>query len=217
MDRRSFVVGSACALLTPSFLKDATRTIERTSSPLLLAPDNAARTLFALRGRNPTGPGYFYDLWLDSPEVDLNDDFFYMSWREFLQAKGYDVPGGERVLAKILLDDYDRHLKLDGETPRERLAEARTRLDEPAAEDFLFDEWKCWGSPQAKAYDALYSLDLGPDLRLNRGTGSVEFINSPSLSYYANSVEVEGCLSLSLLQGRLNELGTGLRIEIRDL
>ena len=217
MDRRSFIVGSACALLTPSFLKDVTRTIERTSSPVLLAPDNAARTVFALRGRNPTGPGYFYDLWLDSPEADPNDDFFYMSWREFLQAKGYSVRGGDRALAKTLVDYYDHHLKLDGETPRERLAEARARLDEPADEDFLFDEWKIWGSPQGKAYDELYSLDLGPDLCLNRGAGSVEFINSPSLGYYANSVEVEGCLSLSLLQGRLNELGTGFRIEIRDL
>jgi hypothetical protein len=123
----------------------------------------------------------------------------------------------ETALAKTLLDYYDHHLKLDGETPRERLAEARARLDEPADEDFLFDEWKIWGSPQGKAYCELYSLDLGPDLRLNRGAGSVEFINSPSLGYYANSVEVEGCLSLSLLQGRLNELGTGFRIEIRDL
>jgi hypothetical protein len=45
----------------------------------------------------------------------------------------------------------------------------------------------------------------------------VDFIDSPSLGYYACSVEVDGCLSLSLLQGRLNELGTGLQIEIRDL
>ena len=217
MDRRSFIVSAAFAFLTPSFLKDATRTIERTSSPLLLAPDNPVRTMFALRGEAFTRPGYFYDLWLDSPDADPYDDFFYMSWREFLHARGYCARGGDRALANTLLDYYDHHLKLYGETPREKLAEARAKLDEPADEDFLFDEWKSWGSPQGKAYDALYGLDLGPDPRLNRGSGSVEFINSPSLGYYANSVEVEGCLSLSLLQGRLNELGTGLQIEIRDL
>jgi hypothetical protein len=217
MDRRSFIVSASCALLTPSFLKDATRTIERTLSPLLVAPDNPTRTLFALRGKNPTGPQYFYDLWLDTTEADPNDDFFYMSWRDFLVAKGYGVRGGDLALAKVLLDYYDRHLKLDGETPREKLAEARAKLDEPADEDFLFEEWKTWGSPQGKAYDTLYNLDLGPDPRLRRGAGSIEFINSPSLGYYAKSVEVEGCLSLSLLQGRLSELGTGFQIEIRNL
>jgi hypothetical protein len=217
MDRRSFIVSAACAFLTPSFLKDATRIIEHTSSPLLVAPDNPTRTVFALRGKNPTGPGYFYDLWLDSPEADMNEDFFYMSWREFLRAKGYGAQGGDRALAKLLLDDYNRHLNLNGETQREWLAESRAKLDEPADEDFLFDEWKSWGSPQGKAYNALYHLDLGPDPRLRHGAGSVEFIDSPSLGYSACSVEVEGCMSLSLLQGRLNELGTGFQIELRVL
>jgi hypothetical protein len=217
MDRRSFIVSAACAILTPSFLQDATRAIERTSSPLLVPPDNPTRTLHALRGANPTGSGYFYDLWLDSTDEDPDDDFFYMTWREFIHAKGYRVRGKDNALAKLLLHYHERYLSLDGETPREKLAEARTRLDEPADEDFLFDEWKSWGSPQGKAYNELFHLDLGPDPRLRRGTGSVNFIDSPSLGYYACSVAVEGCLSLSLLQGRLNELGSGIEIEIRDL
>ena len=217
MDRRSFIVSAACTFLTPSFLTDVNRTIERTSSPLLVAPDSPTRTMFAMRGQNSTGPGYFYDLWMDSPEEDPNDAFFYMSWREFLEAKGYKTRGGDRALAKLLIDYYDHHLRLDGETARERLSEAKATLDEPADEDFLFDEWKSWGSPQGKAYNALYHLDLGPDPRLRRGAGSIDFIDSPSLGYYACSVELEGCLSLSLLQGRLNELGTGFQIELRNL
>ena len=104
-----------------------------------------------------------------------------------------------------------------GETDVERLQEARVLLDEPADEDFLLDQWKSWGSPQGKAYDELFDLDLGLDPRLHRGIGSLDFIDSPSLGYYACSVELDGCLSLSLLQGRLNELGTGFRIEIPRL
>jgi hypothetical protein len=217
MDRRSFIVSAACALLTPSFLKDTTRIIERTSSPLLVAPDNPTRTLFALRGRALTGSGFFYDLWLDSVREDPNDDFFYMTWREYIAARGYRVRGKDRALAKLLLENYEEHLTLNGETHGERLKEARVLLDEPADEDFLLDQWKTWGSPQGKAYHELFDLDLGPDPRLHRGVGLIDFIDSPSLGYYACSVEVDGCLSLSLLQGRLNELGTGLQIEIRDL
>lgn len=217
MDRRSFIVSAACALLTPGFLRDAARTLERTSSPLLVPPDSPSRTLYALRGAKLTGPGYFYDLWLDSVREDPNDDFFYMTWREYLSARGYRVRGKDRALAKLLLKFYEEHLALNGETDGERLKEARALLDEPANGDFLLDQWKSWGSPQGKAYNELFDLDLGPDPRLRRGTGSVDFIDSPSLGYYACSVEVDGCLSLSLLQGRLNELGTGLQIEIRDL
>jgi hypothetical protein len=184
---------------------------------LLVAPDNPTRTLFALRGRALTGSGFFYDLWLDSVREDPNDDFFYMTWREYIAARGYRVRGKDRALAKLLLENYEEHLTLNGETHGERLKEARVLLDEPADEDFLLDQWKTWGSPQGKAYHELFDLDLGPDPRLHRGVGLIDFIDSPSLGYYACSVEVDGCLSLSLLQGRLNELGTGLQIEIRDL
>jgi hypothetical protein len=217
MDRRSFIVSAASALLTPAFLRDAARILERTSSPLLVPPDSPTRTLYALRGAKLTGPGYFYDLWLDSVREDPNDDFFYMTWREYIAARGYRVRGKDRALAKLLLEYYGEHLTLNSETDGRRLKEARALLDEPANEDFLLDQWKSWGSPQGKAYNELFDLDLGPDPRLQRGTGSVNFIDSPSLGYNACSVEVDGCLSLSLLQGRLNELGTGLRIEIRDL
>lgn len=217
MDRRSFLVSATAAFLTPTFLKDVTRTIERTSAPLLVPPDNPTRTLFALRGEHLMRPGYVYDLWMDSTEQDSEDEFFYMTWREFLHARGYRVRGGERALARLLLECHEHDMKLSGESLREKLREARALLDEPADQEFLFDEWKSWGSPQGKAYNELSDLDLGPDPRLRRGTGSIDFIDSPSLGYYACSVEVDGCLSLSLLQGRLNELGTGLRIEIRDL
>jgi hypothetical protein len=217
MDRRSFIVSAASALLTPTFLRDAARILERTSSPLLVPPDSPSRTLYALRGAKPMRTGYFYDLWLDSLTEDPEDDFFYMTWREYLSARGYRVRGKDRALSKLLLKYCEEHLTLNGETDSERLKESCVLLDEPANGDFLVDQWKSWGSPQGKAYNELFDLDLGPDPRLRRGTGSVDFIDSPSLGYYACSVEVDGCLSLSLLQGRLNELGTGLQIEIRDL
>lgn len=217
MDRRSFVVSATAGLLTPAFLKDVTRTIERTAAPLLVPPDKPFRTLYALRSAKLTGPGFFYDLWMDTPEEDLNDDFFCMTWREYLVARGYSISSDDCGTAKLLLEYYADHLALNGETDDQRLKEARVLLDKRADAEFLADEWKSWGSPQGKAYKELLSLDLGPDPRLHRGIGSINFIDSPSLGYYASSVEVDGCLSLSLLQGRLNELGTGLEIEIQDI
>ena len=47
--------------------------------------------------------------------------------------------------------------------------------------------------------------------------GSFTMFPAAGFGYSACSVEVEGCMSLSLLQGRLNELGTGFQIELRDL
>ena len=47
--RRSFLIGVTSAILTAGFYRDAVRSTERKDEPLLVAPDQVKRTLFAIR------------------------------------------------------------------------------------------------------------------------------------------------------------------------
>lgn len=86
--------------------------------------------------------------------------------------------------------------------------------------DAQMDWWDvvdCWGrvdSPNAKAYRLLESYDLGPDLVGKDAVGEILFIDGPCPGNDYLGVEAPSLVDLSLLQKRLNELKTGIRISI---
>ena len=210
MRRLGFLIDPNSEHVNAAFVEKA-----RKYGPLLTAPKNSTRMMYALRGESISGAGYFYDLWLDEPEDNLSDPFFEMTWREFFQAKGYG--SDDRELAQELLSDQMYYRFEDEEEEAKKIEGAIAALDETPEGDFLHEEYLSWGSPQGKAYNILAGLDLGHEYDPEKTVGCINFIDSPSLSYHACSVEVEDCLSLSLLQAKLNELNTGIEIEIRDM
>ena len=210
MRRRGFLIDPNSEHINATFVEKA-----RKYGPLLAAPENSTRTMYALRSESISGSGYFYDLWLDEPEDNLSDPFFDMTWREFFKAKGYG--SDDKELAQELLSDHLYYRFEDEEDETKKIEGATAALDESPDIDFLHEEYRSWGSPQGRAYKTLAGLDLGPEYDPEKTVGLINFIDSPSLSYHACSVEVEDCLSLSLLQAKLNELNTGIEIEIRDM
>ena len=78
----------------------------------------------------------------------------------------------------------------------------------------IIDSWGRNDSPHAKAYYLLESLDLGPELSGKAAVGEIRFIDGacPGNDYLGAHAPAE--LDLSLLQKRLNDLGTGIRISI---
>ena len=69
-------------------------------------------------------------------------------------------------------------------------------------------------SPNARAYRLLEDLDLGPQLTGAEAVGEIDFIDGarPGVDYLG--VEAPTQLDMALLQKRLNDLETGVRILI---
>ncbi|RLC56446.1 MAG: hypothetical protein DRI30_05825 [Chloroflexi bacterium] len=76
----------------------------------------------------------------------------------------------------------------------------------------VIDTWARTDSPNARAYRLLENLDLGPDLCGENAVGRIDFIDGdrPGSDYLG--AHAPGQLDLALLQKRLNDLDTGIRI-----
>jgi len=70
------------------------------------------------------------------------------------------------------------------------------------------------GSSNAEAFYLLESLDLGPDLNGKDAVGEIRFIDGACPGNDYLGVEAADQVSISLLQKRLNELNTGIRISM---
>ena len=78
----------------------------------------------------------------------------------------------------------------------------------------VVDTWMCTDSPNARAYRLLEDLDLGPDLNRADAVGEIRFIDGPCPGNDYLGVEAVDEVSISLLQKRLNDLDTGIRISM---
>lgn len=78
--------------------------------------------------------------------------------------------------------------------------------------DVLVDHWARRDSPNAQAYFLLDGLDLGPEFSGADAVGEIRFIDGPCPGNDYLGVEAADEVSLSLLQKRLNQLGTGIRV-----
>jgi len=85
-------------------------------------------------------------------------------------------------------------------------------LDNPADEDAYMDYWCGSDSPNAKAFHLLESLDIGTGLRHENQVGGLVFYDGPMPGSDYLGVHAECAVTLSLLQHRLNELNTGIRV-----
>jgi hypothetical protein len=77
--------------------------------------------------------------------------------------------------------------------------------------------WEQRGSPMAKAYRLLENLDLGPEFESEDAVGQLDFVDCPNMCSSYRGVQTEHPVSISLLQKRLNELNTGIRISVVEV
>jgi hypothetical protein len=193
ISRRFFLVGAG-ALITTSFVSKAVAYAEQTSRPLLVTPDRIEGELFIYGdGRISLGP------------FSLEDNEPIPTWRQYLaQRIGRPIETRSDIIASGYPDLTEQELDtlLDGYS--------------------WADNWEYMRSPTARAYRLLHSLDLGL-LRhrpgYTREENSLTFIESfhpgdSSHVVFAGVPETEMLdpVTASLLQARLVELGTGLRL-----
>ena len=86
------------------------------------------------------------------------------------------------------------------------------QLDDIVCSDMVFDAWELSDAPCYRAYSLLDSLDLGTDLAGPNAVGGLEFIQGPCPGNNYTAVHARDEITLSLLQQRLNDLGTGIRV-----
>ena len=192
MIRRSFLIGATSAILTAGFYRDVTRFIERKDEPLLIKPDDVIRTLHAIRQGNG------FTLWLDNHPDDEPD--WSMTWADYYkQAWGYSRT---KAIANIRSEK--------SVTWRE----AREMADETVDADELLDWHYDYELGSALAVRFFRDVDLGPDFAAGVGRGQVSFADYKCAGPDRWGSEAADQLSLSLLQGRLNELDTGVEVQI---
>ena len=190
--RRSFLIGATSAILTVGLYRDAIRFIERKDEPLLVAPDQVKRTLFAIR------QGEGFSLWLDNHPDEEPE--WGMTWAQFYQhSQGHDR---DEAVAEIV-----NYYGLDQ-------GEAAERADETVDADELLDWHYDNELGTGLAVEFFRDLDLGPDFAAGIGRGQVSFADYKCAGPDRWGSEAADQLSLSLLQARLNELGVGVEVKI---
>ena len=130
----------------------------------------------------------------DYPELCLGDPWAEpgeLTWRAYFDR--YE-PGG--------LEKYARQYGL-----------APAEFDEAMDTEASDDLWFLRHGPSARAWHLLEPLDLGPALSGPDAVGGLDFIEEMNMGGSKwLAVSPQNQVTLSLLQQRLNDLGTGLRI-----
>ena len=184
--RRKFLVGAGSALTLPIVDKFIWH-IDNKGQPLIEKPSNPGQVLYVNRD-------YDYQINLGRPL----EEYPTATWREFLVDKlGYKTP---TTLSQFRELYYDYGMK-----PRELDADC----------DCYFEYWDRTESPNALAYNLLEGIDVGLKLAgTGDGLGGLEFIDGDAPGHDYLGVHADNDLSVSLLQNRLNELGTGIAVEL---
>ena len=189
MSRREFFLatsGAAAGFILPSFYEKVLEFTESFGEPLLDLPRNPKIVLTAA---DWAGDGD-YELNWGTPAEEPPE----MTIREF--ALRYWGSEKDYLEAWYIGEDIDFDAKAN-----------------------WYDVVDCWcrkDSANAKAYRLLEGLDLGASLSGADAVGEVEFIDGPCPGNDYLGVQAAGLVSLSLLQQRLNDLGTGISIEMGE-
>jgi hypothetical protein len=85
-------------------------------------------------------------------------------------------------------------------------------LDSPMEREYQWDMWYLHHGPGPQAQRLLKSLDLGRDLSGPNAVGELEFFEDANMVSCWRGVRARDEVTLSLLQQRLNDLGTGIRL-----
>lgn len=187
ISRRHFILGAAGAaagLILPSYYRRALEYIDRTGKPLLETVDRPSRELFAVKGR-------------------LNN-------LEYSLALGDPYAGPPSMTLRQFADHYDIDLIADWYMDEDEIEDWDAEVN--WGEDCFYDTWMYRDAPEMLAYELLKPLDLGPKLIGPEAVGDLMLeAGSSMVSSYWN-VEAADEITLSLLQDRLNALGTGVKI-----
>lgn len=186
--RRAFLIGAATALTLP--LVDRFKNhIARHGEPLLVQPKESSGVLNIYPDRD-FQIGLNGDPW-DCPTV---------TWREYLEDyRGEQIP--------TTLDGF-RELRANYDL-------WPSQVDETMPPELFVDSWGTSRSPNAMAYHYLNDLDLGPELRGHRNeVGGLRYMMGPCPGNDYVGVHADNMVSVSLLQHRLNELDTGLIVQL---
>jgi hypothetical protein len=185
--RRFFLYGAG-ALVTSAFAARAAGYARRTGAPLLITPDAFEGELhFYEDGLLSLGP------WLPEPEVPAP------TWRHYLVEYAGETLASQTDIERVC----DLHSLEEEELER--------RLDSFA----WADVWERQAGPAARAYHLLDGLGLGPERMPSRGDGWLKGLTFTEGAHPGDSslfVTAEDPVVLSLLQGRLIEIGAGLKL-----
>jgi len=184
ISRRQFIVGTAAGLILPSYYDKVFSYFENHGEPLLEIPKQADLDLFAV----DQGAGYGYQLNVGDPWAEPPE----MTIREF----AVHYYGNEEFYLHFC--DDEEEVNFD-------------KLVDPMV---VVDFWARSDSPNAQAFHLLYDLDLGPDLCGGDAVGQLKFYDGPIPGSDYLGVEATDEVTISLLQKRLNDLNTGIRISM---
>jgi hypothetical protein len=183
--RRQFLISSAkaCAgLVLPSYYEKVFSFFENHGEPLLEAPTRFDKDLYAVF----VGPDYQLNLGI--PDIDVPE----ITWREMFNRYHGWMPDEEELDKEYGMTEAD--------------------LDDTAYVDSYLDLWCRLDSPNARAYRLLEYLDLGNELQHGKQVGELLFYDGPMPGNDYLGVHAQCGVTLSLLQHRLNELNTGIRV-----
>ena len=185
--RRQFLIGAGSTLTLPLVNKFVLY-LEYKGAPLIEAPSNPNDILYVNLDED-------YSIELGK----FPDEIPTLTWREFLfERLGYEYPKR--------LSDFRQLYEEWGVKPHE--------FDDEY-EDYYMDCWIRCESPSAQAFHLLQELDIGPLLSgPGDAVGGLSFIDGPSPCSNYVGVHADDDLSISLLQQRLNDLGTGIAVEM---
>jgi len=187
ISRRRFLLntaGAAAGAIIPSFYFRALEYLEQHERPLLIAPSHVREDLVVADIN-------------DYPELCFGDPYAAppsMTLREYLARYKPEI------LAEGRLEDwgYDH-----------------SKLDQMVHDETVQESWCMVDGPSARAYHYLKSLDLGPALKGSQAVGGLDFLHEGNRAGWKwLAVSPENDVTLSLLQQRLNDLNTGIRIVI---
>ena len=188
--RRQFLLGTTAGLILPSFYDRAYSFFENHREPLLIVPKRIDETLYAC---SDFAEPPKLQLQLGKPGEGPPD----MTIREFCLKYGKGDPETWWREEWLGTDEF-----------------------EPIDIDTQMDEWVVWDwwgrtdSCTARAYRYLESLDLGSNFNGPNAVGGLDFIDGACPGNDYLGVEALDPVSVSLLQQRLNELDSGIKVEI---
>jgi hypothetical protein len=187
LTRRQFLIGSAGAaagLVLPSWFERALNFIEIEKRPLIELPERSSNTLHALN----CGPEGYQLALGEAPYAGPPP----ITWREYAERYQH-----------MTFEEYAEEAASYGEI---------ILPDEPADSMDYFEQWVYHDSSVALAFTYLQSLDLGPEFGGETSAGRIDFIDGTCPGNDARLALAPDLISISLLQKRLNDLNTGIRV-----
>jgi hypothetical protein len=184
-----FLAASVGIVAKVSFASRLERYLVEHNAPLLEVPQRPSTIITACR---------------EMESLNIGDPYKYpepKTWRRYLEDVGDIVPG-KRISFRRLYDDHGMKQK---------------ELDEECPDYIWFPNWCRTESPNAEAFFYLSRLDLGPELDGSKpGSPYLHFQDGPCPGSDYLGVQFSCDRALSLLQNRLNELGTGAAVVVDE-